>query len=67
MACFSKTNKGSEMVQKCDVCARERTVQDVLEYAPVQAVTFQPLGWYSAADSEMCSECVTLMIRGSKK
>jgi hypothetical protein len=55
------------MVQKCDVCARERTVQDVMEYAPVQAVMRQPLGWYSAADSEMCSECVTLMIRGSKK
>jgi hypothetical protein len=45
--------------QKCSLCRRERTVRDAYDYNPLQAITGQPLGWYSGDDGEVCPECMT--------
>jgi len=49
-------------IQKCGVCGRERTIQDADNYSPLQVITGQPLGWYSASDGEICPEDMTAMI-----
>lgn len=49
---------------KCEMCDRERTIQDAYDYNPLQVVTGLPLGWYSAGDGEMCPECMTKTLRG---
>lgn len=54
------------VVPKCVLCQRERTLQDAYDYNPLQVVTGQPLGWYSADDGEMCGACMTAMIRGGQ-
>lgn len=51
----------------CNSCGRARTDEDVLNYDPFQVVTNQPLGWYSADDGELCSECVTKLLRGPRE
>lgn len=50
-------------VPTCGQCGRERTLQDAYDYSPLQVVTGQPLGWYSADDGEFCPECMTTMLR----
>lgn len=58
---------------KCGSCDRERTLgdpshpMDSYDYNPLQAITGQPLGWYSAKDGELCPECMTKMLRGEPK
>lgn len=37
----------------CGICRRERSPEDV-DYSPIQAITGQPCGWYSADDGEIC-------------
>lgn len=37
---------------KCCLRGRERTVRDCYDYNPLQAITGQPLGWYSGDDGE---------------
>jgi hypothetical protein len=49
---------------KCSLCRRERTINDAYDYNPLQAITGQPLGWYSGDDGEVCPECMTKTIRG---
>lgn len=55
-------------IPKCGRCSRERTMgtseypMDSYDYSPLQVVTGQPLGWYSADDGEVCPECMTEMI-----
>lgn len=54
----------------CGMCRRERTLadpahpMDSYDYTPMQAITGQPLGWYSGDDGEVCPECMTKTIRG---
>ncbi|QFG08136.1 hypothetical protein [Gordonia rubripertincta] len=50
----------------CDLCARERTLTDVNDYNPVQAITGAPLGWYSGDDGEVCPECMERTMRGTR-
>ena len=49
-------------IQKCGVCGRERTLEDAYHYSPLQVITGQPLGWYSAEDGEICPEDMTEMM-----
>lgn len=48
----------------CGMCRRERTLadpdhpMDSYDYSPMQAITGQPLGWYSGDDGQMCPECM---------
>lgn len=49
---------------RCMACGRERTIRDAYDYNPLQVVTGQRLGWYSADDGEVCPECMTKTIRG---
>lgn len=49
---------------KCGDCGRRRTAQDAYDYNPLQVVTGQRLGWYSAKDGELCPECMTKLIGG---
>ena len=52
-------------VPECGICHRERTIQDVYDYNPLQVVMGQPLGWYSGdKDGEICPEDMTKMMRG---
>lgn len=53
-------------VQKCSLCQRERGIQgmDAYDYTPMQAITGQPMGWYSGDDGELCPECMTKTMRG---
>lgn len=46
----------------CSDCGRERTLADVNDYSPLQAITGAPLGWYSGDDGEFCSECITRLM-----
>lgn len=48
----------------CASCGRQRTLQDVNDYNPLQVVTGAPIGWYSGDDSEICGQCMTCTIRG---
>jgi hypothetical protein len=54
----------------CSLCRRERTLgtaehpMDSYDYHPAQALTGQPLGWYSGDDGEVCPECMTKTLRG---
>lgn len=41
----------------CGSCNRERTEND-LDYHPMQGVTFQPCGWYSGDDGQVCGHCM---------
>lgn len=50
-------------IQKCGDCGRERTMTDVNDYNPLQAIMGQPLGWYSADDGELCPECMTRLMK----
>ena len=50
-------------VQRCSLCRRERGLQDVFDYHPLQMLTGAPLGWYSGADGELCPQCCTLTLR----
>jgi len=52
--------------QRCSLCGRERTVEDVFDYHPLQALTGTPFGWYSGDDGEVCPECMEKSIRGRK-
>jgi len=49
------------------MCGRERTIHgmDAYDYNPLQVITGQPLGWYSASDGEVCPEDMEKTIRGS--
>lgn len=49
-------------IQKCSSCGRERTLMDVNDYNPLQAIMGAPLGWYSGDDGEVCPECMTKML-----
>jgi len=49
-------------IQKCGVCGRERTLEDAYDYSPLQVITGQPIGWYSADDGEICPEDMTKMM-----
>ena len=49
----------------CDDCGKRRT--DEKEYSPMQVVLWQPLGWYSGSDGEMCTECFTRMIERANR
>lgn len=51
---------------KCCLRGRERTVRDCYDYNPLQAITGQPLGWYSGGDGEVCPECMTTTLRGQQ-
>lgn len=50
-------------IQKCGVCGRERTLADVNDYTPLQAIMGAPLGWYSGDDGELCPEDMTKIMR----
>ena len=54
-------------VPECVICGRERTIQDVYDYNPLQVVMGQPLGWYSGDDGELCPECMTDMMRKANR
>ena len=53
----------------CAMCRRQRTLadpahpMDSYDYNPMQAITGQPMGWYSADDGEVCPECMEKMVR----
>ena len=49
-------------IQTCSDCGRERTLEDVNDYTPMQAIMGAPLGWYSGSDGEFCSECITRLM-----
>lgn len=49
-------------IPKCSICRRERTLDDAYDYNPLQAITGQPLGWYSGDDGEVCPEDMTRMM-----
>ena len=52
-------------VPKCGMCDRERTIDDVYDYNPLQVVMGRPLGWYSGGvEGQVCPECMTKTIRG---
>lgn len=51
-------------IPKCGACGRERTLNDVNDYSPLQAITGAPLGWYSGDDGEICPQDMTKMMRG---
>lgn len=51
-------------VPTCGLCRRERTLHDAYDYNPLQAITGQPLGWYSGDDGEICPQCMTKTMRG---
>lgn len=53
----------SDLIPKCSVCGRERTLADAYDYHPIQVVTGRPLGWYSGSDGEICPEDMTEMLR----
>ena len=53
-------------IQKCSSCGRERTIEDVNDYTPMQVVMGAPLGWYSGSDGEMCPEDVERVMRGQR-
>ena len=53
-------------VPACEVCGRERTLQDAYDYDPIQAVLRIPLGWYSADDGEICPECMSRIMGGGR-
>lgn len=42
--------------------AASRTLRDAYDYNPIQVVTGQRLGWYSADDGEMCPECMARLL-----
>lgn len=52
------------------MCRRKRTLgdsghpMDSYDYAPMQVITGQPLGWYSGDVGEVCPECMEQTIRG---
>lgn len=56
-------------VPTCSLCGRKRTIadpahpMDAYDYSPMQAITGQPLGWYSGDDGEICPEDMTKMMR----
>lgn len=50
------------MIQKCSMCGRERTLNDVNDYNPLQVIMAAPLGWYSGDDGEVCGDCMTTML-----
>lgn len=60
-------DEGDEMsetgVQVCSICHRERTLDDVYDYHPLQVVMGQPVGWYTGDGDDVCSECMTKMLR----
>lgn len=47
---------------QCSECGRSRTLRDAYDYNPIQVVTGQRLGWYSAEDGEMCPECMARLL-----
>lgn len=55
----------------CGMCRRERTFadpahpMDSYDYSPMQAVTGQPMGWFSGDSEEVCPECMEKTIRGA--
>jgi len=57
-------------VPSCSLCRRSRALGDAThpmdsyDYNPMQAITGQPLGWYSGDDGEVCPECMTSTMRG---
>lgn len=53
-------------IPTCSTCRRERTVQDVNDYHPLQVLSCAPLGWYTGDDGEVCPECMTRFIRGGR-
>lgn len=55
-------------IPTCSSCHRERTLQDINDYTPLQVLAGAPLGWYSGDDGEICPECMTgLMGRTNPK
>lgn len=52
-----------DLVPECGLCHRKRTLNDPYDYNPIQVITGVPLGWYSGEDGEVCSECMTNMLR----
>lgn len=56
-------------IPTCSLCRRQRALadadypMDAYDYSPMQAITGQPLGWYSGSDGQMCPECLTTMMR----
>lgn len=55
-------NETPTSAPKCSMCGRERTVDDVNNYNPMQVILGQPLGWYSGDDGEVCPEDMTALI-----
>ncbi|MEV4902378.1 hypothetical protein AB0K08_13675 [Citricoccus sp. NPDC055426] len=51
---------------ECSSCGQPRPA-DETAYNPMQAITGGPLGWYSGDDGEICSDCMTNIIRGSNR
>lgn len=51
---------------KCSSCGQTRA-EDERAYNPMQAITGGPLGWYSGDDGEICGDCMTHIIRGSRR
>lgn len=60
------SDQDQAMVPTCGNCGRERTIADAYDYNPLQAVTGQPLGWYSGDDGEVCPKCMTELLRGQR-
>lgn len=50
------------LIPKCVICGRERTIQDDYDYSPLQVLTGKPFGWYSGDDGEICPEDFTKMM-----
>lgn len=50
-------------IQKCSLCGRERTLEDVNDYTPMQVIMGAPLGWYGGSDGETCPEDMEKMMR----
>lgn len=53
-------------IPTCCQCQRQRGVtgMDAYDYSALQAISGQPLGWYSGDDGEFCPECITKLMRG---
>jgi hypothetical protein len=54
-------------IQKCSLCGRERTVYDLNDYNPLQAIMGAPLGWYSGDDGELCPEDMEKTMRQANR
>lgn len=52
-------------MKTCGICGRERTPADK-DYSPMQAITGQPCGWYSADDGEICGHDMDITLGRSK-